>query len=141
MVVILLLQGVKKMETPSDLKYSKTDEWVRMDGENVVIGITDYAQEQLSDVVFIEVPHIVGDTCKKGTHCATVESVKAAAEVNFPLSGELLEVNEALSSTPELLNTEPYGKAWIVKIKVTDVSEINDLMDSAAYIKYCEGRH
>ncbi len=89
------------METPSELKYSKTDEWVKTDGDIAVVGITDYAQEQLSDVVFIEVPHSVGDACMKGTQCATVESVKAAAEVNFPLSGELLEVNEALSSTPE----------------------------------------
>jgi glycine cleavage system H protein len=129
------------METPSDLKYSKTDEWVRMEGNTAVVGITDYAQEQLSDVVFIEVPHTVGDNCTKGSQCATVESVKAAAEVNFPVSGELLEINEALSSTPELLNTEPFGKAWIVKVKVKDPSELNDLMDAPAYIKYCEGRH
>lgn len=129
------------METPSELKYSKTDEWVKTDGDIAVVGITDYAQEQLSDVVFIEVPHSVGDACMKGTQCATVESVKAAAEVNFPLSGELLEVNEALSSTPELLNTEPYGNAWIVKVKIKDSSELNDLMGAEAYIEYCESRH
>ncbi len=129
------------METPSDLKYSKTDEWVKMEGNVAVIGITDYAQEQLSDVVFVEVPHSVGDSFTKGSQCATVESVKAAAEVNFPVSGELIEINEALSSAPELLNTEPFGKAWIVKINIKDPSELSDLMDAQAYIQYCEGRH
>jgi glycine cleavage system H protein len=129
------------MQTPSDLKYSKTDEWVKLDGNIAVIGITDYAQEQLSDVVFVEVPFAVGDAATKGKQCATVESVKAAAEVNFPVSGEIAEINEALSSTPELLNTDPFGKAWIVKVKIKDAVELGDLMDAAAYIKYCEGRH
>ena len=129
------------MQTPSDLKYSKTDEWVKVDGEIAVIGITDYAQEQLSDVVFVEVPFSVGDAGVKGKQCATVESVKAAAEVNFPIAGEIVEINEALSSTPELLNSDPYGKAWIVKIKIKDISELGEMMDASAYIKYCEGRH
>lgn len=129
------------MQTPENLKYAKTDEWVKVEGEVAVVGITDYAQEQLSDVVFIEVPHSVGDKCVKGTQCATVESVKAAADVNFPISGELLEINEALSSSPELLNTEPYGKAWILKLKMSDPKELNDLMDAAVYSKYCESRH
>jgi glycine cleavage system H protein len=129
------------METPADLKYAKTDEWVRIEGDLAVIGITDYAQEQLSDVVFVEVPHSVGDEGKKNTQCATVESVKAAADVNFPVSGELVEINEALSTSPELLNTDPFGKAWILKVKMSDPTDLNDLMDSAAYIKYCESRH
>jgi len=129
------------MQNPPDLKYTKTDEWVRAEGPVAVIGITDYAQEQLSDVVFVEVPHSVGDPCVKGAQCATVESVKAAADVNFPVSGKLLEINETLSSSPELLNTEPFGKAWICKVTMSDPAEITDLMDANAYIKYCEGRH
>jgi len=129
------------METPAELKYAKTDEWVRVEGDFAVIGITDYAQEQLSDVVFVEVPISIGDQGKKNSPCATVESVKAAADVNFPVSGELVEINEALSSSPELLNTDPFGKAWILKVKMSDPAELNDLMDSSAYIKYCEGRH
>jgi len=129
------------METPAELKYAKTDEWVRVEGEFAVIGITDYAQEQLSDVVFVEVPFSIGDKGKKNTQCATVESVKAAADVNFPVSGELVEINDALSSSPELLNSDPFGKAWILKVKMSDPAELNELMDSGAYIKYCEGRH
>jgi glycine cleavage system H protein len=129
------------METPAELKYAKTDEWVRIEGDLAVIGITDYAQEQLSDVVFVEVPLSVGDIGIKNSQCATVESVKAAADVNFPVSGELVEINEALSTSPELLNTDPFGKAWILKVKISDPADLNDLMDSVAYIKYCESRH
>ena len=129
------------METPAELKYAKTDEWVKVEGDIAVMGITDYAQEQLSDIVFIEVPFSVGDACVKGKQCATVESVKAAAEVNFPVSGELVAINEALSSSPELLNTDPYEKAWILKVKLANPAELADLMDAAAYTKYCEGRH
>jgi glycine cleavage system H protein len=104
------------METPAELKYAKTDEWVRIEGDLAVIGI-------------------------KNSQCATVESVKAAADVNFPVSGELVEINEALSTSPELLNTDPFGKAWILKVKISDPADLNDLMDSVAYIKYCESRH
>jgi glycine cleavage system H protein len=129
------------MQTPADLKYTKTDEWVRLEGGVAIIGITDYAQEQLSDVVFVEVPYSIGDSVTKGSRCATVESVKAAADVNFPVSGKLAEINENLSGTPEVLNTDPFGQAWICKVTMTDPTELGDLMDAEAYIQYCEGRH
>lgn len=129
------------MNVPTDLKYAKTDEWVRIEGENAIIGVSDYAQEQLSDVVFVEITLAVGEKATRGTACATIESVKAAADVNIPVSGEVLEVNEALSQSPELINSDPYGKAWMLKVKMTNPAELNDLMDASSYTSYCEGRH
>ena len=128
-----------KWKTPADLKYAKTDEWVRIEGDTVTIGISDYAQDSLNDIVFIELPE-VGAKLAKGESFGVVESVKAASDLNAPVSGTVTGVNSDLEDTPELMNTDPYGKAWIVKIKVNDASEANDLMDSAAYDTYCENR-
>jgi glycine cleavage system H protein len=128
------------MNIPTALKYAKTDEWVKVDGKIATIGVSDYAQEQLSDIVFVEVIVTVGDTVKKDTIFATIESVKAAADINLPVSGKVMEVNEGLSVTPELVNTDPYGKAWLLKVEVSEPSEFNSLMDANAYQLYCKDR-
>ena len=128
------------MSTPKGLKYAKTDEWVKLEGDVATIGITDYAQEQLSDVVYVEFENEPGDTVSKGDTVATVESVKAAADVNFPADGEILEVNEAVTETPETLNSDPYGKGWLLKMKLSDSSQLDELMDADAYDAYNESR-
>jgi glycine cleavage system H protein len=127
------------MNIPSDLKYTKNDEWVRVEGGAATAGLTDYAQTQLSDIVFVELPS-VGATFKQGESFASVESVKAASDVYLPVGGEITAVNDTLADSPELVNQDPYGKAWMVKFKVADASELDSLMDAAAYEKYCEER-
>lgn len=128
------------MNIPSDLKYTENDEWIKVDGGAGLIGITDYAQEQLSDVVFVEIIAAEGETLAKGDACATVESVKAAADVYMPVSGTVTAVNEALPDTPELVNNDPYGDAWMLKIELADPAELDTLMDAEAYQKYCDER-
>jgi len=128
------------MNIPTNLKYSESDEWVKVDGKVATIGISDYAQEQLSDIVFVEIALAVGDKAKKDSTCATLESVKAAADVNTPISGKVVEVNEDLAQTPELVNSDPFGKAWMIKVELADPAELNGLMDAAAYEKYCQER-
>jgi glycine cleavage system H protein len=127
------------MNFPADLKYTKTDEWVRVEGSTAAAGITDYAQDQLSDIVYVELP-AVGDSFTQGQPWGSVESVKAAAEVNLPLGGVVTAVNEALSSAPELVNSDPYGQGWMVKFAISNPAELDGLMDAAAYQKYCEER-
>ena len=126
-------------KTPNELKYTKTDEWVRVEGVKATVGITDYAQDQLSDVVFVELPS-PGDVLDQGDGFGTVESVKAAADLNMPVGGEITEVNEALESEPEFVNSDPFGDGWIVRFKIADPSELMGLMDSSAYSQYCEKR-
>lgn len=121
------------MNIPGDLKYTKNDEWIRVEGNQGVIGITDHAQEQLSDIVFVEIVLGVGDTASQGETCATVESVKAAADVYLPVSGKVVAVNEDLPNSPELINSDPYGSAWMLKIEISDASELDGLMDAARY--------
>lgn len=121
------------MNIPTDLKYTQNDEWIRMEGNVGVVGISDHAQEQLSDIVFVEVIVSEGDEVKKGDTCATVESVKAAADVYVPISGTVVEVNEALADAPETINSDPYGKAWMIKIEASAPSELDTLLDAAAY--------
>lgn len=128
------------MKTPEGLKYAKTDEWVKLDGDEAIIGISDFAQDQLSDVVYVEFMIDEGDTVTKGDTVATIESVKAAADVLFPVSGEILALNEDLADAPELLNSDPYEKAWLVKIKLDDPSELDDLMTASDYESYNEDR-
>ncbi len=128
------------MNIPSDLVYTETDEWVKADGQNATIGITDYAQDQLSDVVYVEFTVSPGDTIKKGDQIATVESVKAAADVNSPVSGVVTAVNEALPQEPELVNKDPFGQAWMVKIELQDTGELGQLKNAGAYEKYCTER-
>lgn len=128
------------MNVPESLKYTNSDEWLSIDGNMAVLGVTDYAQDQLSDVVFVEITVDKGDTLKKQSHVATIESVKAAADVNIPVSGKVTEINESLSNTPELVNSDPFGKAWMIKFEITDPSELSNLMDAKAYAEYCSTR-
>lgn len=121
------------MKVPSDLKYTENDEWLRVEGNKGTVGITDFAQDQLSDIVFVEVVVEVGDDVKKGDSCATLESVKAAADVYMPVSGVITAINENLPDTPELVNSDPYGAAWLVKVEISDPSELDALQDAAAY--------
>ena len=116
----------------SDLKYTEEHEWVRLDGDTGTIGISDYAQEQLGDIVFVELPE-VGKTVTQGDEAAVIESVKAASELYAPVAGEVIEVNAALSDDPSLVNSDATGEGWFVKIKLSDTSQLDGLMDEAAY--------
>ncbi len=122
----------------SDLKYSKEHEWVRVEGDVAVVGISDYAQAQLGDVVFVELPEIGKQVAKDG-EAAVVESVKAASEVYAPVSGEVVEVNETLGDDPELVNGSPTGDGWFFKLRLDDPSELDGLMDEAAYLEFVKG--
>jgi glycine cleavage system H protein len=128
------------MNFPTDLKYTKNDEWVRVEGNTGTAGITDYAQNQLSDIVFVEVVVAVGDRVKAGDACATVESVKAAADVYMPVSGTIVEINEALPDAPETVNSDPYGAAWMVKVELSDPVELGGLLDASAYQVFVESK-
>jgi glycine cleavage system H protein len=128
------------MNIPADLKFTENDEWIRIEGGMGTVGITDFAQDQLSDVVFVEVIAELGESLKKGDSCATVESVKAAAEVYLPVGGKIAEVNEALPDSPEQVNSDPYGAAWMVKLEIADPGELDGLLDAAAYEKHCRAR-
>jgi len=121
------------MVDPEGLKYTKTDEWVKFDGETALIGITDFAQDQLSDIVYVEFMAEEGDSVNKGDPIATVESVKAAADVQFPVSGTITAVNEDLADAPEALNNDPFESGWLMKIKLDDPDELNELLDAKAY--------
>ena len=123
----------------SDLKYTKEHEWVRIEGDTAVVGISPYAQEQLGDVVFVELPE-VGKQIEKGKEAAVVESVKAASEVYAPVSGEVIAVNDALAKDPALVNKSPTGDGWFLKLKLKDKAELADLMDEAAYRKFIQGQ-
>jgi glycine cleavage system H protein len=124
----------------SEVRYSKDHEWVKIDGDTATVGITHYAQEQLGDVVFVELPE-VGKKVEQGKELATVESVKAASEVYAPISGEVVEVNSALSDAPATVNEEAQGKGWFAKLKIADKGQLAALMDEAAYKKFVEGLH
>ncbi|MBE2194126.1 MAG: glycine cleavage system protein GcvH [Anaerolinea sp.] len=128
-----------QLKTPADLKYAKSDEWVKIEGGEAVFGVSDYAQDSLSDVVFVELP-TVGTEVKAGQPFGTIESVKAASDLNAPISGVVTAVNSALEDAPEKVNTDPYGEAWMIRIKPSDLDELNALMDMDAYTKYCEER-
>lgn len=127
------------MNIPGDLKYTKGDEWIRVTGDEGEIGITDYAQDHLSDIVYVELPE-VGKVVNAHDSVGTIESVKAAADIYSPVSGTITAVNESLPDSPELVNQDPYGRAWMVRIELSNPSELDALMDAAAYQKYCEER-
>ncbi len=120
------------MAYPDDLRYSKEHEWVRMDGSRATIGITGYAADELGDVVFVELPE-VGATLTQFGIFGVVESVKAVSDLYAPISGEVVEVNEALRDAPELLNADAYGEGWIARVELTDTDQLDGLMDAAAY--------
>lgn len=127
------------MNIPADLKYSKDDEWVRVDGETATVGITDYAQDQLNDIVYLELP-AEGDSFETGETFGVVESVKAASDLIMPVGGTITESNEDLIDAPELVNSDPYGEAWMVKLTISDSSALDELMDADAYKAYIEER-
>jgi len=126
------------MKVPSNLKYSSTDEWVLVEGNTATIGITDYAQSQLSDIVYVEIRVSAGEKLAKNSALASVESVKAASDVNSPVSGKVITSNEGLSQTPETVNSDPFGAAWMVKVELSNPAELDSMMDAAAYETYCE---
>jgi len=121
------------METPADLKYTENDEWIHVRGDKATVGITDYAQDQLSDIVFVELLVDEGETVDQGDTIATVESVKAAADVYAPVSGTVTAINDELADSPELINSDPFGEAWMIKIELSDPSELEDLMGADTY--------
>ena len=126
-------------KTPADLKYAESDEWFRVDGDIVTIGISDYAQDQLNDIVYVEFKG-VGEALDAGESFGEVESVKAASELYTVVGGEITETNADLADSPETINADPYGAGWMVKIKASDLSALDSLMDASAYAEYCENR-
>ncbi len=124
----------------STVRYTKDHEWVRVEGDVAVIGITDYAQTQLGDVVYVELPQL-GRRVEKGKEAAVVESVKAASEVYAPLTGEVIAVNDALSGEPGKINSDPLGEGWFLKLRIADTKELGDLLDEKAYQAFVEGLH
>jgi glycine cleavage system H protein len=122
------------MSYPDNLKYTKEHEWVRVEGDKGTIGITDHAQSELGDIVFVDLPK-VGATISKGATFGSVESVKAVSDIYAPVSGEVLEINDALGTTPEKLNADPHGAAWLIKVKLSKPYEIGELLSAAEYEK------
>ena len=125
-------------EIMSDIRFTDEHEWIRVDGDTGTVGITDYAQEQLGDIVHVELPEI-GRTVDKGAEAAVVESVKAASEVYAPAAGEVIAANEGLVEDPALVNTDPMGEGWFFRLRLNNTSELAALMDEAAYKSFCEG--
>jgi len=120
------------MSVPNNLKYAKSHEWVRVEGDTAVVGISDHAQHELTDIVYVELP-LVGDRVEAGKECAVVESVKAASDIYAPVTGDIVAVNEELTRTPELVNQDPYGKGWMFKVKLSDLTEVGELLSPTDY--------
>jgi len=120
------------MNFPDNLKYTKEHEWIKVNGNEALIGITEFATGELGDIVFLEI-ETLGETLSAGESFGTVEAVKTVSDLFMPVSGEIIEVNPELESTPELVNKDPYGKGWIIKIKIKDAGELSDLLDVSAY--------
>jgi glycine cleavage system H protein len=126
------------MSTPADLRYSKEHEWVRVDGDTGTIGITDYAQDQLGDIVYVDLP-AVGATVTQFEKLGEIESVKAVSELYSPVSGEVVEVNQETVDSPELVNSDPYGRGWLMKVRLADPAEIDGLLSAEAYEELIAG--
>lgn len=126
------------MNLPTDLKYTKDHEWVKIEGDIATIGVTDFAQSELGDIVYVEV-ETVGDTMDKDEVFGTVEAVKTVSDLFLPLSGEIIEFNDSLESEPEKVNTDPYGEGWMIKLKLSNPDEIAELLDDAGYKSLVEG--
>lgn len=132
------MKDINELKLPEDVKYFEDHEWAKLENGEAVIGISDYAQDQLGDIVFVELPQ-VGDTFEKGAEFGTVESVKAVSELYMPLGGEVLAVNETLEESPELVNNDPYKGGWMIKIKPSDTAEMDQLMSKGAYLDMLKG--
>ena len=126
------------MNVPDNLKYTNDHEWVKIDNDIAIVGITDFAQSELGDIVYVEID-TKGDLIQKDSVFGTVEAVKTVSDLFMPLTGEILEVNSALEETPEIINTEPYESGWIIKIKIEDINQIRDLLDSVGYLEVIGG--
>lgn len=132
------MKEISELKFPEELRYAEDHEWAKAQGDTVVIGISDYAQDQLGDVVFVELPQ-VGDTFAKGDEFGTVESVKAVSELYMPVGGEIVAANTALEDAPELVNNEPYTGGWMVEVKVQNAGELDALMTRDAYLTLLKG--
>jgi glycine cleavage system H protein len=132
------MKELNELNLSEDVKYAQDHEWVKLSGDTAKIGISDYAQDQLGDIVFVELPG-VGDSFAKGDEFGTLESVKAVSELYMPVGGEVTATNEALEDAPELVNNDPYGEGWMIEIKVSDPSEADGLMDKGAYFEALKG--
>ncbi|MGD2127406.1 MAG: glycine cleavage system protein GcvH [Desulfobacteraceae bacterium] len=132
------MKEINELQLPDDMRYASDHEWAKSDAHKLRIGISDYAQDQLGDIVFVELPQ-VGDTFGKGEEFGTVESVKAVAELYMPVGGEILAVNKALEDSPELVNQSPYQEGWMIEVKPSDLSEMDTLMSKDAYLEMLKG--
>ena len=132
------MKELNELNFPDDIRYAKSHEWARSEGETIKVGITDYAQDQLGDIVFVELPE-VGDTLDKGEEFGTVESVKAVSELYMPVGGEVVAINDTLEDAPEKVNNSPYSDGWMIEIKAENLSELDELMDKDAYLASLKG--
>ena len=132
------MKELNELVLPEGLRYSESHEWAKADGDILKVGISDYAQDQLGDIVFVELPE-VGDSLDKGTEFGTVESVKAVSELYMPVGGEIVAVNTALDESPELVNNTPYTDGWMIEIKPNDAAELNSLLTKDAYLETLQG--
>ena len=132
------MKELNELNFPAEVRYAESHEWARSEGDTIKIGISDYAQDQLGDIVFVELPE-VGDTLGKGEEFGTVESVKAVSELYMPVAGEVVAANSSLEDAPEKVNNTPYGDGWMIEIKAENPSELDDLMDNDAYLGTLKG--
>ncbi|MCK5340812.1 MAG: glycine cleavage system protein GcvH [Desulfobulbaceae bacterium] len=132
------MKEVNELDLPADIRYAESHEWVKKDGDEVTVGLSDYAQDQMGDIVYVELPE-PGASFNKGDEFGTVESVKAVSEMFIPVGGEIVGVNENLADGPELVNSAPYAEGWMIRIKPDDMSEYDNLMDKDAYLKKLKG--
>jgi glycine cleavage system H protein len=134
----MAMKNIEDLSFPGEVRYSQTHEWARQVGENLRVGITDYAQDRLGDITFVEMPQ-VGDSFQQGQRCGTLESAKALSDLFVPVSGEVVAVNAALEESPELINQDPYEQGWIIDLKPTHAAEWESLLNSDAYLAILEG--
>jgi glycine cleavage system H protein len=132
------MKELNELNFPDDIRYAESHEWARPEGKKIKVGITDYAQDQLGDIVFVELPE-VGDTLDKGEEFGTVESVKAVSELYMPVGGEVVAINDTLEDAPEKVNNSPYSDGWMIEIKAENTSELDDLLDNDAYLGTLKG--
>ena len=132
------MKELNELNFPDDLRYAESHEWARIDGDKIIVGISDYAQDQLGDIVFVELPE-VGDTFNKEEEFGTVESVKAVSKLYMPVAGEIIAINSSLDDAPEKVNNSPYGDGWMIEVKADNSSEIDGLMDNNAYLGTLKG--
>ena len=132
------MKEINDLILPDDIRYAESHEWAKAEGDNIKVGVSDYAQDQLGDIVFVEMPE-VGETFDKGTEFGTVESVKAVSELNIPIGGEIVAVNSALEDSPELINNAPYSDGWMIEVKADDPAELEALMTKDAYLTSLKG--